>query len=78
MQSATTWCSSGDSNSGFLLRFAQKAFLYNTYRLAAEAATADIVIVSGVRHHVNRSKKDGLQTVFFWCSSGDSNSGHPA
>ena len=64
MQSATTWCSSGDSNSGFLSRFAQKAFLFNSYRLAARAATADIVFVSGVRCPVNGRKKDGQPTVF--------------
>ena len=59
------WCSSGDSNSGFLSRFAQKAFLFYSYRLAARAATADIVFVSGVRYPVNGRKKDGQSTVFF-------------
>ncbi len=42
------WCSSGDSNPGFLPRFARKSFYFNIYRLAAKAATVDLAFVSGV------------------------------
>ena len=59
------WCSSGDSNPGFLPRFARKNFYFNTYRLAAKAATGDLAFVSGVLDRQNSSKRDGLMTVSF-------------
>lgn len=59
------WCSSGDSNPGFLPRFARKSFYFNIYRLAAKAATVDLAFVSGVLNRQNSSKRDGLMTVSF-------------
>ena len=59
------WCSSGDSNPGFLPRFARKSFYFNIYRLAAKAATVDLAFVSGVLDRQNSSKRDGLMTVSF-------------
>ena len=59
------WCSSGDSNPGFLPRFARKSFYFNTYRLAAKAATGDFAFVSGLLDRQNSSKRDGLLTVSF-------------
>ena len=60
------WCSSGDSNPGFLPRFARKSFYFNIYRLAAKAATVDLAFVSGVLDRQNSSKRDGLLTVSFF------------
>ena len=59
------WCSSGDSNPGFLPRFARKSFYFNIYRLAAKAATVDLAFVSGVLNRQNSNKRDGLMTVSF-------------